>query len=328
MSHDARPSPADAAPGTPPVSVVIPAYNRAATIGAAIESVLRQTWEDFELVVVDDGSTDGTLEAARRIADPRLRVIAAPHNMGAAGARNLGVAEARGTWIAFQDSDDEWLPEKLAKQMARLATPAPGRRLGSALLRPPDRRRARRPPGRAHRAPLRAGPSVTPAEGDILEPLLVRNMISHPDARGAPGRLPRARLLRRGDDPDRGLGFRAAPRAPGPDRLRRRAARAPALLAELDHPLGPGAGPSPRTRLVRKNMDLFARRPHLLARQYYILAGDNRRAGDLAAARRYLALARKTHPADPRLWAMSLYVAGLSLLAPFHGPPRPDRPAP
>ena len=161
MSHDARPSPADAAPGTPPVtppvSVVIPAYNRAATIGAAIESVLRQTWEDFELVVVDDGSTDGTLEAARRIADPRLRVVAAPHNMGAAGARNLGVAEARGTWIAFQDSDDEWLPEKLAKQMARLAARR-ARRLRRRLLRPPDRRRARRPPGRAHRAPLHAGP--------------------------------------------------------------------------------------------------------------------------------------------------------------------------
>ena len=78
-----------------------------------------------------------------------------------------------------------------------------------------------------------------------------------------------------------------------------------------------------RERLVRKNMDLFASRPRLLARQYYILASDNRRAGDLAAARRFLALARKTHPASPRPWAMSLYVAGLSLLAPFDGPPQP-----
>ena len=74
-------------------------------------------------------------------------------------------------------------------------------------------------------------------------------------------------------------------------------------------------------------MALFAGRPHLLARQYYILAGDSRRAGDLAAARRYLALARKAHPASPRPWAMSLYVAGLSLLAPFHAPRSPDRPA-
>ena len=107
----------------PSVSVVIPAYNRAATIVAAIDSVLRQTWTDFELIVVDDGSTDGTLAAAAAVADPRLRLVPAPRNLGAAGARNLGVEEARGTWIAFQDSDDEWLPEKLAKQMARLATP-------------------------------------------------------------------------------------------------------------------------------------------------------------------------------------------------------------
>ena len=110
---------------------MIPAYNRAATIGAAIESVLRQTWTDFELDRrrrrLDRRHPRG---GAPRSRDPRLRVVAAPRNMGAAGARNLGVAEARGTWIAFQDSDDEWLPEKLAKQMARLA--APGRRISSA----------------------------------------------------------------------------------------------------------------------------------------------------------------------------------------------------
>ena len=113
-------------PPPPPVSVVIPAYNRAATHRRG----------DRERAAPDLGR----LRARRRrrrldrrhprgraaaIADPRLRVIAAPRNIGAAGARNLGVAEARGTWIAFQDSDDEWLPEKLAKQMARLAT-APG----------------------------------------------------------------------------------------------------------------------------------------------------------------------------------------------------------
>src|SRR5687768_12507449 len=94
-------------PASPLVSVVIPAYNREASIVAAIESVLAQSWRDFELLVVDDGSKDGTLAAARSVADPRLRVIAAPKNLGAAGARNLGAAEARGDWIAFQDSDDE-----------------------------------------------------------------------------------------------------------------------------------------------------------------------------------------------------------------------------
>ena len=104
---------------SPSVSIVIPAYNRADSIVAAIESVLRQTWTDFELIVVDDGSTDGTVAAARRIDDPRLRLTEGRVNRGAAAARNLGAAEARGGWIAFQDSDDEWLPEKLEKQMAR-----------------------------------------------------------------------------------------------------------------------------------------------------------------------------------------------------------------
>jgi glycosyltransferase involved in cell wall biosynthesis len=76
----------------PPVSVVIPAYNRAGSIVAAIESVLRQTWEDFELIVVDDGSTDGTAEAAARVTDPRLRLLRLAANRGAAGARNAGAA--------------------------------------------------------------------------------------------------------------------------------------------------------------------------------------------------------------------------------------------
>lgn len=103
---------------SPPVSVVIPAFNRAASIRPAIESVLRQSWRDFEIVVVDDGSTDFTPEAVRAIEDPRLRLVEAPRNLGAGAARNLGIEEARGDWIAFQDSDDDWLPEKLARQAA------------------------------------------------------------------------------------------------------------------------------------------------------------------------------------------------------------------
>jgi glycosyltransferase involved in cell wall biosynthesis len=311
----------------PPVSVVIPAYNRAASIGAAIDSVLRQTFTDFELVVVDDGSTDDTLAAARRITDPRLRVIAAPHNMGAAGARNLGVAEARGTWIAFQDSDDEWLPEKLAKQMARLATPADSTTgstnwvacycglltVGALNARPGERTALRYVPD----------PSVKPVEGDILESLLVRNLIST-----------QTLMVRR--DLFLALGCFDEETTPIEDwdLAVRLACRGP--IAFVDEPLvhqhfSPNSitrwakrRRESQQRLVTKNMPLFASRPHLLAQQYYILAGDSRKAGDLAAARHYLAFARKTHPADPRPWAMSLYVAGRSLLAPFRSHPRPD----
>ena len=104
----------------PVVSVVIPAYDRAATIRPAVESVLRQTLADIEVIVVDDGSADGTADAARRIPDPRVRVVALGENRGVSAARNEGVRAARAPWIAFQDSDDEWLPEKLALQMAAL----------------------------------------------------------------------------------------------------------------------------------------------------------------------------------------------------------------
>lgn len=311
----------------PPVSVVIPAYNRASTIGAAIGSVLRQTFTDFELVVVDDGSTDGTLEAARAIADPRLRVIAAPRNLGAAGARNLGVAQARGTWIAFQDSDDEWLPEKLARQMARLATPATdggawgGCYCGLLTVGGLDAREGAR-------TTLRyvPDPSVTPVEGDILEPLLMRNMVST-----------QTLVVRRDVFFDLGGFYEAMPALEDWDFAIRLAAHGP--LTFVDEPLvhqrfsensitrGTRRRTEARERLVTKNIDLFASRPHLLARQYYILASDNRRAGDLAAARRFLALARKTHPANPRLWVMALYVGGLSLVAPSNAPPGSDRPA-
>jgi len=301
---------------------VIPAWNEAARIGAVLERV-RALPGDFELVVVDDGSTDGTLEAARRIADPRLRVIAAPHNMGAAGARNLGVAEARGTWIAFQDSDDEWLPEKLAKQMARLAANPDfvGAYCGLLTVGALDAR-----PGERTTLRYMPDPSVKPVEGDILEPLLVHNMIST-----------QTLVVRR--DVFLALGSFDEATTPIEDwdfalRLAHRG-----RVAFVDEPLvhqrfspdsitrGTRRRTESRARLVTKNMGLFASRPHRLAWQYYILAGESRKAGDLAAARRYLSLARNMHPADPRPWAMSLYVAGLSLVAPFNGPPRPDRPA-
>lgn len=101
----------------PTVSVILPTYNRAHVVGRAIRSVLEQTYEDFELIVVDDGSTDGTEEVVRSFDDPRIRYIRHAQNRGGAAARNTGIRAARGEYIAFQDSDDEWLPEKLEKQM-------------------------------------------------------------------------------------------------------------------------------------------------------------------------------------------------------------------
>jgi glycosyltransferase involved in cell wall biosynthesis len=102
----------------PQVSVIIPTYNRAGPVQDAVASVQAQTFRDFEILVVDDGSTDGTTAALAAI--PGIRVVRGETRRGVAAARNLGIAAARGEWLAFLDSDDRWQPEKLARQMAYL----------------------------------------------------------------------------------------------------------------------------------------------------------------------------------------------------------------
>ena len=101
----------------PKVSVIIVTYNRAELLGAAIMSVVNQTFEDFELVIVDDASRDGTSSVVKNFHDQRIKYICHAVNKGEAGARNTGVMNASGEYIAFLDDDDEWLPEKLALQV-------------------------------------------------------------------------------------------------------------------------------------------------------------------------------------------------------------------
>lgn len=97
------------------ISVVIPAYNREMVIEAAIRSVQSQTYQDFEILVVDDGSRDATSGVVNRLAqeDTRIKHIRHVKNQGAQAARNTGIRAAQGRWIAFLDSDDRWLPESL-----------------------------------------------------------------------------------------------------------------------------------------------------------------------------------------------------------------------
>lgn len=102
------------------VSVIIPTFNRVALVGEAITSVLSQLSDDDELIVVDDGSSDATGVELRRCFGDQIRVITTP-NRGVAAARNRGVAASHGMLLAFLDSDDMWLPGKLAAQQAYLA---------------------------------------------------------------------------------------------------------------------------------------------------------------------------------------------------------------
>ena len=106
---------------TPAISVVIPTYNRANTIKYCLDSVLAQTYGPLEVIIVDDCSTDDTVQVVKNYLDPRVRCIVLEKNSGAQAARNCGIQEAKGDWIAFQDSDDEWMADKLEKQVHALA---------------------------------------------------------------------------------------------------------------------------------------------------------------------------------------------------------------
>ncbi|MBD3343560.1 MAG: glycosyltransferase [Chitinivibrionales bacterium] len=108
----------------PLVSVVLPTFNRESSINRAIQSVINQTYKRFELIVVDDGSTDSTENVVKKTKDQRIKYIKFSENYGAATARNEGVQQAQGDYVAFQDSDDEWMPNKLERQMSCFALAA------------------------------------------------------------------------------------------------------------------------------------------------------------------------------------------------------------
>lgn len=156
---------------TPAVSIVLPTFNRNSTIRAAIGSVLDQTWSDFELIVVDDGSDDDTDRVVQQLHDPRIRYVRHLVNRGGSAARNTGIECSRADWVAFQDSDDQWLPRKLELQMEALANG--GERLAAIYCGYwrsfPDGSRIEAPA--AH---------VSPREGDIHRSLLRENFIGTP----------------------------------------------------------------------------------------------------------------------------------------------------
>jgi glycosyltransferase involved in cell wall biosynthesis len=150
------------------VSVVIPTFDRRASVMRAVRSVLEQSHRRIEVVVVDDGSTDGTAEALGAVADDRLRVVSQP-NGGVARARNRGLEEARGDLIAFLDSDDLWLPGKLARQVAALhGLP---RRFGICVTGAEDRR-----------GDETVAVRPAPPPGDLAVPLLIENLLHAPMA--------------------------------------------------------------------------------------------------------------------------------------------------
>lgn len=103
----------------PTVSVIMPAYNAESTLMRAVLSVVHQTFTDWQLLIIDDASTDNTLSIAKKISaeDLRISVVSSRVNQGAAASRNKGIQQCKGAYVAFIDSDDIWCPEKLDRQL-------------------------------------------------------------------------------------------------------------------------------------------------------------------------------------------------------------------
>jgi glycosyltransferase involved in cell wall biosynthesis len=149
----------------PEVSVILPTMDRWSLLTRALGSVLAQEDVDLEVLVIDDGSSDGTPARLGTIGDPRLRILVQESNQGVARARNRGIAEARGEWVAFLDDDDFWAPTCLREHLQSIADAGAGWGYGAAISVGPDR------PSRV----------MMPAPADELEEgLLQHNLVGPP----------------------------------------------------------------------------------------------------------------------------------------------------
>lgn len=303
-------------PANPAVSIVLPAFNRAGSIRMAVESVLRQSFADFELLVVDDGSTDGTMAQLADITDPRVRLLANPQNMGASAARNTGIQAACGDWVAFQDSDDEWLPQKLAKQMARLEQASRETiacYCGMVIVGAPDDLPA-------SRSTVRYIPdqSITHPDGNLQEQLLTRSFIST-----------QMLVARRSALLDIGGFDQALPALEDWDCVIRLSLLG--TFAFVDEPLvlqNFSDNSITRSRekraqalsgILEKHRERLATYPNLLANHLVSLAGARRLLGDYTGARHALAEARRLRPADPSILLRSVWLS-LSAVLPLPKP--------
>ncbi|WP_156255183.1 glycosyltransferase family 2 protein [Sandarakinorhabdus oryzae] len=263
----------------------MPSYNRAGLIGRTITSVLAQTLGSFELIIVDDGSTDDTLGVLAALPDPRIAIYQQRRNAGAPAARNAGVAMARSPLVAFQDSDDEWAPDLLTAHFKALTTADVSfcqldQRYGEARALYP-------PPG-------------WQLSADVYAQLLATSHISTQT-------LAMTRAIF-----DQVGGFDPAmPRFQDWD-LVLRLAQAGARFRYIPEPLAI-AHDSPdsltrsvekgiigRRRLIEKHADALASQPVALARHHYIMGSQLRRLGRFSEARAQFATALGLAPGDWR----------------------------
>ena len=277
--------------GVPAVSVILPTYNRSRLLERAVRSVLAQSYGGLELIVVDDASTDDTAAVLATITDSRLRLLSHRENQGASAARNAGIKAARGEFVAFQDSDDVWMPDKLQKQMAVFRDSDIGMGVVYHGLFRLDGTEARYSPP--------AG--IARKEGDLALQILPKSFVTTTTL------LVRRRLL-----VEVGLFDENLPRFQDWE-LVMRLARA-CRFRFLDEPLtiafvteesithDQAAALEARRAILEKHEEHLAASPAAMAEHLYVVGHMTCLYNSPAEGRRYLRRAIGAHPGHPKAW--------------------------
>jgi glycosyltransferase involved in cell wall biosynthesis len=281
------------------VSVVVPTYNRAELVARSVQSALHQTHEHLEVIVVDDASTDDTRSVLAAIADPRLRVVRLESNEGQSRARNRGIGEAKGRYVAFLDSDDEWLPDKIDRQLLRFqAADGPGATYTGMWVDDGTSRHDElaRVDGWAFEEFL-ALPGPITTTGLMFDSAAVGDELFFDEAMGC---------AVEGDLLIRTSRHHAVGRVSEPLYVRHihegeQISRETRCYART------------RRQILEKYADDFRLRPHLAAKCLFRLALTERKVGDYAGARRTVIEAAHTDPGNLRLRLLG-FLASLGVL--------------
>jgi glycosyltransferase involved in cell wall biosynthesis len=283
----------------PTVSVVIPTYKRGREVLRAVDSVLRQTFTDFEVIVVDDASPDDTRAVIAAVDDARVRYLAHEKNKGGCAARNTGMTAARGRWIAFLDDDDEWVANKLQKQLdvARTSELEPG-----VVLCGIQYTDEVVPPGE----------SLTMPRGRVYEDILHRRMrVSAVTMLIDTARVGKV-LFEETAGEEFGYALELASRTPFD--------YVPERLVRVHRNLGrnPQSGIQGRLRALERYQKAFEAHPKALARHRYELGLAYLEVKDTRLARSNFWKSIEANPRDFRPWtALALMTFGASDLAPL-----------
>lgn len=287
-------------PASPLVSVIIPCFNRETTVHEAVVSVLTQDYEPIELIAVDDSSTDGTIAVLESIDDPRLRILHNSGDRGPSQARNHGIRSSTAPWIAFQDSDDIWLPSKLKSQMDCLQNSDFVAAYCGMLVKKdtcPETQVKYRCPA----------PETFPLEGDILPSLVRESYIST------------QMLVVRRDILDRIGGFdESLPALVDWELMLRIACTGPVAFIDDDLVVQRMSENSlthstekrlaAQEYILKKHSELLGRYPGVLAHHHHRIAGGHRAFGQYAAAAAHHWAAWQAQPGNLRYLFYAVYL--------------------